>query len=114
VTARSGTKGSRVIVEVDFTFTDGLESFTIDGWRGEAIDYSDKAYGKAYTNAIKTFIRAQWLLPADDDTDGDRQSPERGATGGPAVWATALNQEKARELFNQLEVLVGAEYARRR
>lgn len=113
VTARSGSKGSRVIVEVDFTFTDGYESFTIERWRGEAIDYSDKAYGKAYTNAIKTFIRAQWLLPADDDTDGDRQSPERGATGGAVPsWASPLDQGKARELFNQLEVLVGAEYAK--
>lgn len=104
-TSSRGTKGSMVTVKLNFTFTDGEEDYEILGWAGQGIDYGDKAYGKAYTNAIKTFIRAQWMLPTGDDPESD--SPERGSrNGGPPAWAAPANAEQKEELVKVLTGLL--------
>ena len=40
-------------------------------WYGEGQDKGDKAFYKAVTGGMKTFLRALFLLPADDDPEAD-------------------------------------------
>jgi hypothetical protein len=91
ITSSRGTKGTRAIAHVTFTFTDGRESL-VCRWRGEGQDYGDKAYGKAYTNAIKTFIRSAWLLPTEHDDPEASPSGDRMASDDPSP--AALNELK--------------------
>lgn len=110
VTSRNGGKGSLITIEVEFTFRGLGEQLTIKGWRGQGQDYGDKALGKAYTNAIKTFIRTQWLLPTEHD-DPEASSPgERIAPQLPA-WAAEAEPERKREWLTILEPIIGADRA---
>jgi hypothetical protein len=115
IQSKRGTAGSAITVSVDFTFIDGEsgESLTITDWKGQGQDYGDKAIGKAYTNAVKTFIRMEWLLPTGDDPEAE--SPERVARGQaqPAAaelpaWALAAKPDRVRELTDALTPLLGA------
>ena len=48
-------------------------------WAGQGDDPADKGLGKAYTNAIKTFLREQFLIPQGDDPEADKKTDERAA-----------------------------------
>lgn len=50
-------------------------------WAGTGDDPSDKGLYKAYTGAIKTFLRQQFLLPMGDDPEGDTEADKRTADG---------------------------------
>lgn len=87
----SGNKaGTRIVIEVDYTFVGHGGTAAVRAWRGEGVDWGDKAYGKAYTNALKTFIRSAWLLAVDDDSDPERESPERVAASNGNTQAAPL------------------------
>lgn len=111
IVARSGTKGTSVVVELDFTFHHGPtgETFTVERWRGQGQDYGDKAYGKAYTNAVKTFVRAQWLLPTEHD-DPERDAPENVGPALPA-WALEATKDRKAALLDALAPLIGRDRA---
>jgi hypothetical protein len=81
-----------VKLDVRFTFTDGREELEVR-WHGEGQDYGDKAYGKAYTNAVKTFVRTAWLLPTEHDDPEGSPAGERASTGTitPPDWALPAN-----------------------
>lgn len=108
VRSRGGTEGTALTLTVDFTFVDGEtgDTFTVANWRGQGIDYQDKAYGKAYTSALKTFIRSTWLLPTGDDPEAE--SPERmaassqAAPAAPPRWAQQASDERLREFIGAL------------
>lgn len=76
-------------------------------WPGRGEDPMDKGVGKALTNAIKTFLRQQFLLPWGDDPEADESTDAR-ASGN-----TINLIEQARGLSNaQLNaVLVKADLA---
>jgi hypothetical protein len=112
VRSRSGTAGTAITLELDFEFTNGRSTFTIERWRGQGQDYGDKAYGKAYTNAVKTFIRAQWLLPTGDDPEASpsgervaRDTPPPAAAEPPAWTRAATAEERAKVIPVLREVL---------
>jgi hypothetical protein len=117
VRSRSGTAGTAITLELDFEFTNGRSTFTIERWRGQGQDYGDKAYGKAYTNAVKTFIRAQWLLPTGDDPEAS-PSGERVAKDAPApapappAWTRAATAEERAKVIPILRALLGATSSR--
>jgi hypothetical protein len=46
-------------------------------WPGRGEDPMDKGIGKALTNAIKTFLRQQFLLPWGDDPEADEGTDAR-------------------------------------
>ena len=48
-------------------------------WAGQGDDPADKGLGKAYTNAIKTFLREQFLIPQGDDPEADERTDARAA-----------------------------------
>lgn len=96
IQSRGGAKGSRVIIHVRFTFTDGREMLVQD-WRGEGQDYGDKAYGKAYTNAVKTFIRTAWMLPTEHDDPEASDPGQRHAVDQPA-WQRPASPARRDEL----------------
>lgn len=107
ITARSGTKGSLITITVDFTFRGHGDELTIRGWRGQGQDYGDKALGKAYTNAVKTFIRTQWLLPTEHD---DPESSDPGERVGPAQlpnWALAATNDRKKAMVAALAPIFG-------
>lgn len=116
IRSRSGTAGTRVVIEVDYTFRADDGELVVERWRGEGQDYGDKAYGKAYTNALKTLIRSEWLLPTDTGDDPEASpSGERIAAGAaPELppWARNTNAGRRRELGEALVPLIGVERAR--
>ena len=79
--------------------------------RARADDYGDKAYGKAYTNAVKTFVRTAWLLPTGDAHEAE--SPERVAAGArPAPLGSARPRPTQGRDRRYLVPLVGRDRAR--
>lgn len=98
IESRGGAKGTRVKLGVRFTFTDGADELVAD-WVGEGQDYGDKAYGKAYTNAIKTYVRVAWLLPTEHDDAEASPSGERVARAAAAelpAWAKFVDTDDAK------------------
>lgn len=110
ITSRSGTKGSLVRLEVAFRFTDGSEDL-VSCWHGEGQDYGDKAIGKAYTNAVKTYVRTAWLLPTEHDDPEVSPSGERTADVEPPVWAKPASGTARQHARDALVQLVGDEPA---
>lgn len=107
IQSRGGAKGSRVIIHIRFSFTDGVETLEQD-WRGEGQDYGDKAYGKAYTNAVKTFIRTAWMLPTEHDDPEASDPGQRAAQQAPA-WQQQITKAKYDEAWEALASTIGEE-----
>lgn len=100
ITSSRGSKGTRVVLNVTFTFTDGADTL-VRSWRGEGQDYGDKAYGKAYTNAVKTFVRSAWLLPTEHDDPEGSPAGDRVAAAEIPPWARPLNTDDLKRGFMQ-------------
>lgn len=113
ITSRGGTKGTRVVIGVTYRFTDGREEL-VAKWRGEGQDYGDKAYGKAFTNALKTFIRSAWLLPTEHDDPEARPSGDRVSAGGAELpaWARKATPARMAELPPVLAPVLGVDRTR--
>ncbi|MGH2869320.1 MAG: ERF family protein [Solirubrobacteraceae bacterium] len=81
------SKGKASIIttaRVRFTFVDGESGEThACEWAGQGDDPADKGLGKAYTNAIKTFLREQFLIPTGDDPEADSSTDSRAADRSP-------------------------------
>lgn len=81
------TKGKASVittVRLVFTFVDGDTGQREElAWLGRGDDNADKGLGKAYTNAVKTFLRAQFLIPSGDDPEADHRTDERAADRAP-------------------------------
>lgn len=94
ISFKKGGTGTLATVKLDFEFVDGLtgQKIVIEGWTGSGQDAGDKAIGKAYTNAIKTFIRGQWLLPTEDDPG---QQQERDAVIDPVTQLLGTRPDAA-------------------
>lgn len=119
IRSRNNAQGMRVVLVTDYEFVDGetSETYRIEGWEGEGQDYGDKAMAKARTNSVKTFIRAQWLLPVDDDTDPEASSPhERVAPPAAApefpVWAQPARDNTKPQTLRDAEALIGGDRER--
>lgn len=82
----AGKKASVVTtVLMTFTFVDGDTGETREcRWAGRGDDAADKGLGKAYTNAVKTFLRAQFLVPQGDDPEADTSTDKRAADRAPS------------------------------
>jgi hypothetical protein len=101
-TSRGG-ETSITTVHLLFTFMDADTGATIElPWLGRGEDPMDKGVGKALTNALKTFLRQQLLLPwGHDDPEADEGSDERaGRATGATDSATVNLIEQARGLPN--------------
>lgn len=69
-------------IHVDFIFLDAQTGERIElSWLGRGEDPADRGVGKALTNAIKTFLRQQLLLPWGDDPEADDGDALRGQGG---------------------------------
>ncbi len=101
-------RGNRIVATIDFAFRKGDEVLTIAGWRGVGEDYGDKAIGKAYTSALKTFIRSQWLLPTehDDPENSDNREPEAAEL---PVWARPATSEQKKAMVAALAPVFGGD-----
>lgn len=101
VTSKQGSQGTSAIVTVDFEYLHGPtgDKLVSDGWRGQGVDYGDKAISKAYTSAAKSFIKLEWLLSTDADQHADL--PDAVATQAPA-WAREARPERRDELAQRL------------
>lgn len=87
--------GTLTTLSLVFTFVDGDTGQREElSWLGRGDDNADKGLGKAYTNAVKTFLRAQFLIPSGDDPEADHRTDERAADRAPrAVVPQALVDE---------------------
>lgn len=70
VTAR-GTTGTHVVNTYEFVFYASDGSFITAQSKGEAIDYGDKANGKAASYAYKTVMLQTFSIPTEDMEDPD-------------------------------------------
>lgn len=116
IESNSGTAGTRVVLDMKFTFLGHGDGEKWEcSWKGEGQDYGDKAYGKAYTNALKTFIRSAWLLPTEHDDPEGSDPGTRRAKGSDApplpVWAQQASKERWAEGWEHLSGLIGEEQA---
>lgn len=69
-------RGAYLLVDFNFCLIDSETGYTIViPWRGEVMEYGDKAFNKAATNATKYMLRTLFLLPTDREEDADRHSP---------------------------------------
>ncbi|MGD0387273.1 MAG: ERF family protein, partial [Solirubrobacteraceae bacterium] len=77
----STSKGKASVIttaHVTFTLVDGDSGERHEcAWAGQGDDPGDKGLGKAYTNAIKTFLRGQLLIPQGDDPEADAGADRR-------------------------------------
>jgi hypothetical protein len=75
------SKGKASVIttaHVSFTLIDGESGESHEcAWAGQGDDPGDKGLGKAYTNAIKTFLREQFLIPQGDDPEADSGTDQR-------------------------------------
>jgi ERF superfamily len=84
-TTSKGKASIVTTVHVTFTFTDGATGEeSRSEWAGQGDDPADKALGKAYTNAVKTFVRLAFLIPQGDDPEADNITDARAADREPA------------------------------
>ena len=87
------SKGKASVIttaHVSFTFVDGESGERHEcQWAGQGDDPADKGLGKAFTNAIKTFLRESFLIPQGDDPEADPQADARGADRAPRHGAVA-------------------------
>jgi hypothetical protein len=101
IKSRSGTTGTEVLVDVDFTLTcaDTGQAETYP-WQGEATDYQDKALPKALTAAKKTFLVMQFLVSTGEpEPDGaGEQFTRTGAA--PAGRASGQAVQPPRDGYN--------------
>lgn len=86
-TTSGGKESVITTAHVEFCFVDGDtgEQHRCT-WAGQGDDPADKGLGKAYTNAIKTFLRSAFMLPQGDDPEADSRTDERAgdrASSGP-------------------------------
>lgn len=110
-TAKGGAS-TITTAHIKFTLVDGEsgESHECE-WAGQGDDPADKGLGKAYTNAIKTFLREQFMIPQGDDPEADESTDKRAADRVPgskpqyagsdkpiSVKQRGLIQARAREL----------------
>lgn len=78
-TAKGGASTiTTAYVQFEFVDHDTGNSY-ISKWAGQGDDPADKGLGKAYTNAIKTFLREAFLIPQGDDPEADTQTDKRSA-----------------------------------
>lgn len=83
VTARSGAKGFRSVVTVQYLFVSGIDgSQLVAEMVGEAVDYGDKSSSKAVQMAYKYALTEALMVGSADDPDS--HSPEVGHTEAPA------------------------------
>ena len=85
-TTSQGKAGVITTARFLFTFIDTDTGYgeSIE-WAGRGDDSADKGWGKAATNAVKTFLRAQFLIPSGDDPEADPRTDERAAHRVPAA-----------------------------
>lgn len=80
-TTDKGRESVITTIRVTFTFVDGdTGSMHRCDWAGQGDDPGDKGLGKAYTNALKTFLRDVFLLPQGDDPEADSKTDERSGS----------------------------------
>jgi hypothetical protein len=85
-TTRQGDETTVTTLDLTYTLLDAESNERIElDWFGRGEDAADRGGGKALTNAIKTFMRQQLMLPWGDDPeadDPDGPSGYGGAQGG--------------------------------
>ncbi len=71
----SQREGNLTTVRLSFTLVDGdTGEAHVCEWEGTGEDRADKGHYKAYTGAIRTFLRETFLLPAGDDPEADKDT----------------------------------------
>jgi hypothetical protein len=101
---RGGGQTSITTVHLEFTFLDVETGETLAlRWLGRGEDPMDKGVGKALTNALKTFLRQQLLLPwGQDDPEADEGSDQRA--NGDTVNLIAEARGLSNDQLNQILV----------
>jgi hypothetical protein len=89
---RDTSQGESAITTVGMIFKvyDTETGFALEiPWAGRGEDPMDKGLSKGLTNAIKTFLRQQLLLPTGDDPEADASTDERARTSSGTPYGQA-------------------------
>jgi len=99
---RSGESSTLTTVKVRFTFCDTQTGATLArSWAGSGDDPGDKGLGKAYTNALKTFVRSVFLIPTGDDPEADEQTDRRARQRAVSGQATRAQRDYLKALASE-------------
>lgn len=80
-TTPKGKPSVLTTARIKFTFVDGDTGETcVCEWAGAGDDPADKGLYKAYTGAVRTFLRTTFLLPQGEDPEADSDTDRRAAT----------------------------------
>ena len=104
VTAKSGARGYRAVVVMEYTFTAGSDDSSITvSMPGEAVDYGDKSTSKAVQMAYKYALTQVLQVGSGDDPDAHSvdvghygEAPTKRPRSGPQQ-RTPRNQPTATE-----------------
>ncbi len=109
------SKGKASVIttaHVTFTLVDSESGERHEcAWAGQGDDPGDKGLGKAYTNAIKTFLREQFLIPQGDDPEADSGTDARAADRKAANGAAPglASSDDVKEMVSAAEGLESAQ-----
>ena len=88
-------RGAYMQVNFDYVLMDTETGYgVVIPWVGEVMEYGDKAFNKASTNATKYMLRTLFLLPTDKDDDPDRASEEGRPATRPAPQSQGRGQDR--------------------
>jgi hypothetical protein len=104
-TAKSGSKCTRAILKMKYTFY-AIDGSSIEGVViGEALDYGDKAANKAMAIAHKYFLMQTFIIPTEDK-DPDSETFElaaKKAIADPDIQDGFIEHLKAAEDIEELK-----------
>lgn len=83
VLSKSGTSGYHAVRTYGFRLYAEDGSFIEGAVEGEALDFGDKAAGKAHSYAYRDFLMKTFCIPTEGDHDTDAQSPVIAAKESP-------------------------------
>ena len=114
VTAKSGARGFRSVVEMQYTFTAGSDDSSVTvSMPGEAVDYGDKSTSKAVQMAYKYALTQVLQVGSGDDPDahsveiGHSDSPPRRQNRTRATETAPESTESERVVDYAREAVKG-------
>jgi hypothetical protein len=101
--AESVTQGQTTITKLHLRLIDTESGESIEAfWMGEGQDKGDKGPYKAATGGMKTWLKHLFLLPADDDPEGDTSTD-----AGPLPYGLPRLEQAGRRMDKREKAAVG-------
>lgn len=95
---------TRIVLQTAFCCAD-TGAMLVSTWHGEAEDYGDKSYWKAYTGTLKYAHFQTWMVSTGDDPEED-QEPARARRSEPARKQAAAADPERTQFHTDLLAII--------